>query len=205
MNRHVKCVLVSATIATAVFALSAIGWRAHLVMVQEVALRPRPLAPAILLAIPLILAAVLIAAERHLAGYKPGISQDNPRHTQAALLFSYLFVAVCTAWMGLLYVERRPPGGEVLSRYAVVLLGMAMAVRGNFFAKLSPPLMEPPVDSAAWTRFARQMARVSVATGLTLIACAVGLPLGALFLACLVMAVLLVATNLILRRQAKFR
>ena len=203
MNHHVKYVLVMATIATAAFALSAIGWRIHLVVVQEVALRPRPLAPLILLAIPIILAGVLLAAERQLADYKPGISQDNPRHTQAALIFTYLFVAACTAWMGLLYVERPPPGGEVLIRYAVTLLGAAMAVRGNFFAKLSPPPLEPPVDSAAWTLFARRMARVSVAAGLGLIAAAISLPLSALFIASLTAGPLLVAINLVLRRQMK--
>ena len=37
----------------------------------------------------------MVAADRHLATYRPGVSQDNPRHTQAALILSFLFVAAC--------------------------------------------------------------------------------------------------------------
>lgn len=196
MNRHVTFALVIAVITTTLLAVAAIGWRIYLVEALGVELRPRPLAPLILLAVPAILAAVLIASSHHLAAHVPGISEDNPRHMQAALLLNFLFVTVCQAWMGLLYVERPPPGGETAIRFAVVLIGVAIAVRGNFFAKLSPP-SSPAISNqgGAWTRSALQVGRICTGLGAALVACGILLPLRPLLLACLAgaIALLLVA------------
>lgn len=189
MNRRVMFALVMAVIATVLLAVAAIGWRIYLVEAVGVELRPRPLAPLILLAVPAILAAVLVASWRHLAAHIPGISEENPRHMQTALVLNFLFVTVCQAWMGLLYVERPPPGGETAIRFAVVLIGVAMAVRGNFFAKLSPPnSRDISNQGGVWTRSALRVGWMSVGLGAAFVACGVLLPLRPLFLACLASA-----------------
>lgn len=203
MNRHVRFLLAACVLASLAFALAAIGWRLHLVQGLGLPLRPRPLAPYILLAVPVILAAVLVAAERHLAGFRPGVSQDNPRHTQAALLFAFLFTAVCQAWMGLLYVAASPPQGETLIRFAVALLGVAGAVRANFFAKLSPPEVDRPYDRAAWSRAALRTGWTAALVGLALVAAAMTLPLALLFAACLAAGAVLVGLNLALHRSLR--
>ena len=206
MNRHVKFTLVMATIAAALLAFAAIGWRIYLVQVGGLDLRPRPLAPLILLCVPAVLAAVLIGSARHLAAHKPGISEDNPRHIQAALLVNFLIVTVAQAWMALLYVVEPPPGGEAAVRFAVVLVGVAMAVRGNFAAKLSPPNIEGvSLRDGAWTRSALQLGWMSVAIGIALVACAALLPLPALFVVCLVAGLALVLAGAVHRRSARVR
>ena len=205
MNRHVKFILVAAILASLGFALAAIGWRVRLVQNLGLTLRPRPLAPFILLAVPAVLALVLWRAERHLAEHIPGVSEENPRHLQASLVFAFVFTALCTAWMGLLYVAARPPEGAQVVRLAVGLLGLTVALRGGLFAKLAPPALERPFDRAAWTRAALRRGWGAVGVGLVLIAAAALLPLKALFFACLAAALALVMLGLALRRAVRAR
>lgn len=175
MNRHVRLALITAVATTAIIAVAAVSWRIYLIEGQGVLMRPRPLAPIILLAVPLILLAILVAAVRHLASYKPGISEGNPRHIQAALLFQFLFVTGCQAWMASLYVGRPPTGSDTAIRLAVLLLGVAMAVRGNFVPKLGPPPPSARLIEDRWTRTA-------LWTGRALGLIGASLAVGALFL-----------------------
>lgn len=205
MNRHVTFVLVAAILASLVFALAAIAWRFHLVHNLGLTLRPRPLAPFILLAVPVVLGLVLWRSERHLAEHIPGVSEENPRHLQAGLVFAFVFTALCTAWMGLLYVAARPPEGEHLVRLAVGLLGLTVALRGSQFTKLAPPALERPFDRNAWTRAALRLGWGAVVVGLVLAAAAGLLPLKPLFFACLAAALVLAGLGVALRRAVRAR
>lgn len=202
MNRHVKFVLVMATVATFAVAVGAIAWRVHLVGTLGLDLRPRPLAPAILLATPLFLAIALGVTARRLAAFKPGISGDNPRHIQATLLILFPFVALCEGWMGFLYVETQLPGSDAFLRFAIVFLGVMMAVAGNFYAKLSPPSVEG-LDRAGWTRAALRTGWGSVIVGAALVICALTLPLKVLFAVCLGAAVVLIGLAVVQRRALR--
>lgn len=73
MNRHVRLALIMAVATTAIIAIAAVAWRAYLIEGQGVIMRPRPLAPVILFAVPLIL--------RH-----PRCSRPTPRVVQAGNL-----------------------------------------------------------------------------------------------------------------------
>lgn len=202
MNRHVKFVLLMTTLVTLAIAIAAIAWRVHLVGTVGLDLRPRPLAPAILLATPLFLAIALRVTARRLAALKPGISEDNPRHIQATLLILFAFVALCEGWMGLLYVEARLPQGDTFARSAIVFLGVMMAVRGNFYAKLSPPAVDG-LNEAGWTRAALRTGWGSVVVGLALAVCALILPLKILFAVCLGAAVVLIGLGSVQRRALR--
>jgi len=203
MNRHVKFVLFTAVLASLVFALAAIGWRIHMVHNLGLELRPRPLAPFILLAVPAVLAVILWRSDRLLAEHGPGVSDENPRHLQASLIFTFVFTALCTAWMGLLYVAARPPEGELLIRLTVGLMGLSVAIRANLFAKLSPPALDRPFNRDAWSRAALRAGWGSVGIGLVLIAAAAVLPLKPLFFACLAGAAALILLSLALRRAVR--
>lgn len=94
---------------------------------------------------------------------------------QAALLFQFLFVTGCQAWMAYLYVGSPPTGGDTAIRLAVLLLGVAMAVRGNFVPKLGPP---PPSSRIIEDRWAQTALWTGRALGLI----GASLAVGALFL-----------------------
>jgi hypothetical protein len=200
MNRHVKLALWTAVAAMLLLAAAAIGWRMHLEELGGVKLPHRPLAPLILLAIPAVMAVILVISARNLDARIPGISEDNTRYVDATMVFLYLFVVVCEAWMGFLYVGGALPGGETTVRGFGVLLGVGMAVRGNFLGKLSPPAVKNPPDPAAWHRLARRMGLTLLLTGVVLTACAITLPLRSLLAVYLVAWLVPVGLSVIQRR-----
>lgn len=201
MNRHVRLALIMAVATTAIIAIASVAWRAHLIEDQGIVMRPRPLAPVILLAVPLVLLGILVAAGRHLASYKPGISEGNPRHVQAALLVQFLFVTGCQAWMAYLYVGRPPTGGDTAIRLAVLFLGVAMAVRGNFVPKLGPPPSSSRLIESRWTRTALWTGRVLGLIGASLAVGALFLPAPLLWLVLAPGAVALIGLCLWQRRM----
>lgn len=201
MNRHVRLVLIMAVATTAMIAIAAIAWRVYLIGGQGLVMRPRPLAPVILLAVPVVLLGILVAAGRHLASYKPGISEGNPRHVQAALLFQFLFVTGCQAWMAYLYVERPAVGGDTPIRLAVLLLGVAMAVRGNFVPKLGPPPPSLRLIESRWTRTALRTGRALGLIGACLAVSALFVPAALLWLVLVPVAVALIGLWLWQRRM----
>lgn len=203
MNRHVKLVLWVAVAVMVATAIAAIAWRAQIPASLAAQLRPRPLAPFILLAVPLILAGTLVISVRNLDARIPGVSEDNTRHVEGAMVFLFLFVAACQAWMAFMYVGAILPGGDTIIRGAVVLLGVAMAVRGNFVAKLSPPAVQVPPDPAVWGRMARRMGRALVAIGSLLTVCALVLPPRPLVVVMMALTVLLLGMSWAHRKAMK--
>ena len=201
MNRYVKGVLVACVVLMFLIGGGAVllRWLAPDLVAQG-PLPHRPLGPLFLLGFPAAMAAILVATLRQMAAYIPGISEDNRRHVQGALVFLHLCVVVCMAWIAFLYLGARPPFGEIVVRLIAVLFGVSMAVRGNFVAKLSPPPLKTPPDPAVWGRMARRTGRVLVALGSVLAVCAVILPLRGLLPALFVALVVLIGLSLAQRR-----
>ena len=200
MNRWVKLVLWTAVAAMLVMAVSAIVWRMQIPVTEAGRLPQRPLAPFILVAVPALFAVILVLTTRSLDARIPGISEDNTRHVQGAMVFFFLFVVACQAWMAFLYLGTILPGGDTFVRAAVVLSGVAMAVRGNFIGKLSRPAVKNPPDLGVWGRMARRMGLTLVALGSALAACAIVLPLRPLFFVMMATAAILVGISVAHRR-----
>ena len=200
MNANAKQILWGAVAVMSVLAVAAIAWRLQMPAAEAAQLRPRPLGAIILLSIPAIFAVLLVISARRLDARIPGISEDNTRHIQGAMVFLFLFMAACQAWLGFMYVGGVVAGGETVVRGAVVLAGVAMAVRGNFVGKLSPPAEADPPDPALWGRAARRMGLSLVAVGTLLTICAMALPLRTLFFVLMGAAVVLVGMRFAHRR-----
>lgn len=200
MNRYVKIGLWTTVAGMIVLAGAAIAWRMTMPAEAAAGLPDRPLAPFILLAIPAIMTVMLVISARNLDARIPGISEDNTRYVEASLVFFYLFVAACQAWMGFLYVGGVLPGGEMVMRGFGVLLGIGMAVRGNFMGKLSRPPVKDPPDPAIWHRLARRMGFTLLLAGVVLTACAILLPLRSLLPVYLVAWLVPVGLTVIQRR-----
>lgn len=195
MNRYVKQVLVAAVTCMLALAVGAIAWRMQIPAADLGRLPHRPLGPVILMAVPAAFATILVLSARHLAARIPGISEDNTVHVQSTLVFLFVLVTACQAWMAFLYVGAILPDRDTFVRAAGVLSGVGMAVRGNFVGKLSPPGLQDPPDPAVWGRMARRTGWLLVAIGITLAACAILLPLLPLFLVFMVAAAGLVAVS----------
>jgi hypothetical protein len=200
MNRYVKLGLWTAVATMLALAVAAIGWRTQVEGLEGVTLPHRPLAPVILLAVPLVMGVILRISARNLDARIPGISEDNTRYVEASMVFLFLLVVLCQAWMGFLYVGGALPGGETLLRGLGVLMGVGMAVRGNFMGKLSRPGVKDPPDPAAWHRLARRMGLTLLLTGVALTACAITLPLRSLLAVYLVAWLVPVGLTVIQRR-----
>lgn len=196
MNRYVKQALWGAVAVMFALAIAGIAWRLQMPPAEAAKLRPRPLGPVILLAIPAIFAILLVISTRRLDARTPGVAQDNSRHVQGAMVFSFLFMVACQAWIAFMYAGGVAPGGEVVVRGAVVLAGVAMAVRGNFIGKLSPPAVVDAPDPALWGRMARRLGLSLVGVGSLLAICAVTLPLRALFFVLMGTAVVLMGIGM---------
>ena len=203
MNRRVKQLLWSAVAAMFAVAIAAIAWRPQMPEADAALLRPRPMGPLILLAIPTIVAVMLVISASKLDARSPGLAKDNTQHVQGAMVFLVLFMAACQAWIAFMHIGGVAPGGETLVRGAVLLSAVAMAVRGNFVGKLSPPAVADPPDPALWARAARRMGLGLVALGSLLTVCALVLPLRSLFFVLMGMAAILVGMSFAHRATIK--
>ncbi|WP_340645709.1 hypothetical protein [Phenylobacterium sp.] len=191
-----KQVLGGAVAMMLIVALAAIAWRLQMSPEDAGKLRPRPLGPLILLSIPAIFAVLLAISARKLDARDPEISQDNTRHVQGAMVFSFLGMVACQAWIAFMYVGGEMPGGDTPVRGAVVLVGVAMAVRGNFVGKLSPPAGAGSICLAVWARAARRMGLSLVLLGTLLTVGALALPLRPLFAMLMASAVVVVVISI---------
>ena len=203
MSRRVKQVLWGAIAIMFAVAIVSIVWRLQLPAPEAAKLRPRPLGPLILVSIPAILAGMLVISLRTLDARIPGRSQDNTRHVQGAMVFAFFFMVACQGWIAFMYAGGVVPGGEMGVRGAVVLAGVAMAVRGNFMGKLSAPAVADPPDPATWGRTARRMGLSLVVVGSLLAICAMTLPLRPLFFVLMAAALILVGISITHRSATK--
>ncbi|MFC3076794.1 hypothetical protein ACFODL_01695 [Phenylobacterium terrae] len=205
MNRIVRLLLVAIVVELALVAAGALAWRAH--AGQLAADLQRPLRPLVLLAIPVSAATLLILAHRLFAAERMRLAEDHARHLQGALVFWFVFLAAVQAWAARLYLNAEPPAldGASYLRLVCVLVGVAMAIRGNFFAKLSPPTGADAPAPAVWTRTALRIGWGLTLTGAVLAASGLLLPPRPLFLVFLGSAPILIGLSLYQRRALRRR
>lgn len=204
MNRIVQLALTLLAVEMTAVAVGGVvwGWRAGLIADGD--LRQR-LTAAFLLVFPAFAWAVLAWAPRRLASERPRLSDDHRRHLQAALLFQMIVLAAAQAWIVNVYAGLAPPplDRETFARLAFVLMGVAMAVRGNFVAKVSPPSGEGAPDPGAWTRLQLRTGWVMTILGAATVACALALPVRTLVPVALVVGAALAGLSLMQRGMAR--
>ena len=126
---------------------------------------------------------MIVFMDRQLASTRPRWSDDTRRHVQSAALMWYPLLAAWWAWIALRTYELVPPsplGRESFLRALVVFMGVALAVRGNFFGKLAPPTGDRAPDPGLWTRSALRTGWGLALLGLVLVVSGIALPIRAL-------------------------
>lgn len=205
MNRNVRLVLTLLAAETSVAAVGAITWAWRAGTLGEGDLRQR-LLPAFLIVFPAVMWGVLAWAPRRLASTRPRLADDHRRHLQGALAFWFLVLAAAQGWLVYRYIGGPPPlDRESFARLTVILVGVAMAVRGNFFAKVTPPTGEAAPDPAVWSRASRRTGWVMALMGAILVTFAVTLPVRWLVVAALATAPVLIWLSLSQQRATRSR
>ena len=204
MNRIVKLILLLLAIETSAGAAGAIAWAWRAGVIGEGDLRHQ-LLPVFLLVFPLIAWGVLAWASRRLAADRPRLAEDHRRHLQGALVFHMLVLALAQGWLIYGYVDAGPPplDRESFARLAFILMGVALAVRGNFVAKVSPPTGEGAPDAGAWTRSLLRSGWLMTLAGAAMVVCALALPVPALVLLAPLVALALIAIGQAHRRAVQ--
>jgi hypothetical protein len=155
-----------------------------------------------LIFIPLFAAFSAGVAARQLASTRPRWSEDHRRHVQGAMLVWFVVLLAAQGWTARLLVAGSPPiDRSFFIRAVVLLIGMGAAVRGNFWAKLSPPSGEGAPAPAVWTRTVLTAGWALVALGIVLIIGAFTLPLRPLFYLLLAAAPVLLTVGVFQRRR----
>ncbi|HJV42637.1 hypothetical protein [Caulobacter sp.] len=173
MSHHVRFVLALITLASLVAAVGALGWRwREAGDVAAIFAGPKPMRPVILLAMPFVLAGLLSFSVHAQAGRKPGRYEAG--FVGLTLVTHFGLLAAIQVWMTVTYLGDAAPDREFVTRLLTAFMGLGMAVRGNFFAKLALPAEDP---TGSWSRISRRTAVILVLTGLSLAACAIALPM----------------------------
>jgi hypothetical protein len=180
MNRHVKFTLALITVASLVIAVGALAWRWLETGDPGAIFGAKPLRPVFLLGATAMLGAILLHGDRILSTYRSGVSDELPRFWNLTLVINFLVVLALQTWLAAVYMGAVRPDRDFVLRLASAFMGLAMAVRGNFFAKLPAPGEDA---DGAWSRAARRTGLTLVLLGLALTACAVALPIKGVVLA----------------------
>ena len=204
MNRTLESALRLLSVATSgVAAIVAVwAWREGLFVQGD--LRQR-LAPGLIAFVPALMWGLLVWAPPKLATARPRLSDDHRSHLQGALGFWFIALAAIQGWVAYNYLRLGPPPlePETFARLAFVLMGVAMAVRGNFVAKLAPPVGDGAPDEAAWTRSMLRTGWAMALIGIAMLIGAMVLPVRMLALSAFVVAPALVAVSLAHRRATR--
>lgn len=179
MNRYVRQALALMVVASLAAAIGALLWRwREAGDITAVFAGPKPFRPAMLLAMPVVLAGLLAFADYAQSDHKP--SRYEAGFVGLTLVCHFGLVLALQAWMTLVYLDAASLDREFVVRLAVAILGLAMAVRGDVFAKRPAPGDDHTGD---WGRTTRGNGRGMVLLGLALTACGVTLPLSGLLAA----------------------
>ena len=173
MNRSLKSISILTTVASLVCSVGALAWRwqeaGDFAAIFE---GPKPFRPFIILAMPAVLAGLLAFTEHGLARQEPRLSREGRSFVSFTLLTHFALLVALQTWMIATYLGQIRPDPEFMTRLAAAFMGIAMAVRANFFAKLRAPTAD---FSGEWARATRRSAIALVLAGLALAACAVTL------------------------------
>ena len=181
MNRSLKSISILTTVASLVCSVGALAWRwqeaGDFAAIFE---GPKPFRPLIILAMPAVLAGLLIFTEHGLARQESRLSREGRWFVSFTLLTHFTLLVAIQAWMIATYLGQIRPDPEFVTRLAAAFMGLAMAVRANFFAKQRAPTADL---SGEWARTTRRSAIALVLAGLALTACAVTLSIQGLMTA----------------------
>lgn len=177
MNRAVNLFLIAVAIETSVVASGVLAWAISAGLASDDVVR-RPLMLAFLFVFPVTTWGALVWAGRQLVSMRPQLAPDHKRHLQGQLCLYFVVLAGMQAWLANLYVGASPPplDRETFARLTFVFMGVSMAVRGNFAAKISPPTGEGAPDPGAWTRSVLRTGWVMTLLGTVLVVSGIALP-----------------------------
>lgn len=181
MNRSLKLVALLVVVASFALSVAALAWRwREAEDVAAIFAGPRPFRPVIILALPAVLAGLLVFTDLGLARQEPRITREGRWFVSFTLLTHCVLLVAIQVWMIATYLGPIGPDPVFVTRLLTAFMGLAMAVRANFFAKLRGPDSDVTGD---WARTSRRSAILLTLAGLALTACAVTLPMPALIAA----------------------
>jgi hypothetical protein len=129
--------------------------------------------------------------QRRIVAQQPSVTEDRRRFQRTSLLVVALFIVGIQAWLAAGVVTGVPPGGEFALRLILALVGVFLALVGNFQAKLGPPTGPDAPDPGLWTRSMLRHGWTAVLGGLLIVAGAALLPVGLIFWAMVVVVAVL--------------
>lgn len=200
MPRSLKLASVMIVLASLVCALAALAlrWR-EAGDLAAIFAGPRPVRPLIILATPFAIAGLLAFADRAMNRPPAHMTAQGRWFVGFSMLTHVALLVAVQAWMIATYLGSARPDPEFVTRLACAFMGLAMAVRANFFAKLRGPDADAAGD---WARTTRRSAIALTLTGLSLALSAVTLPMPALIAALAAVFALVLALSRVQRRAA---
>lgn len=202
MNRTVHLALRAMAAAMSLVAIAALAWKwsdnggAFLSDRRQLGMS------LMLIFIPLFAAFSAEIAARQLNSTQPRWSEDHRRHVQGAMVFWFVLVLAAQGWTARLLIAGSPAiDRSIFIRALVLLIGLSVAVRGNFWAKLSPPSGEQAPAPATWTRTVLSAGWALTVVGAVLAVGAFTLPLRPLLCLLLAAAPALLAIGVFQRRR----
>lgn len=172
MTRNAQFLLALMTAASLVLAVGTLAWRwQEAGDLAAIFAGPKPFRPVMLMAMPAMLLGLMVLIDRAMAGET--FNRYGQGFVALTMATNFAVLLGMQAWMAVVYLDFATPDGAFVTRLLAAFLGLGMAVRGNFFAKLSPPVEDP---TGAWARTTRRTGLILVLLGLVVAACAVSLP-----------------------------
>jgi hypothetical protein len=192
--------------ATSITALAAVGraWRTGALAAEGFR---QPLLVAWSLLIPVVMWSVLAWTVRRFASDRPELAPDHKRHLQGALGVWFVVLTALEGWLAYNFLRLGPPplDRESFARLAFVVMGVAMAVRGNFVAKVSPPTGAGAPDPGRWTRSMLKTGWTLTLIGAAMVIGAMVLPVRLLALSPVLIAPALITAAVAQRRALRTR
>lgn len=198
MSGTVKLVVIAAVVEMLLVAAGAVGWRVWMMG----GLEPSHLRRAALLGlVPVMLLVPLRIYARRLASDTPRLSDSHRRYMESGLTSVAVLAVAAHGFMAWRFLVETPLNRDDVVRAAVVFVGVYVAVRGNFAAKLDPPTGAGAPPAGVWTRGVLNLGWLMVAMGVAVVVCAITLPLKAVMFAALAVGVLMAGMEVSLRRR----
>lgn len=120
---------------------------------------------------------------RRMIAQEPRHTDDHRRFQQVSLLVAGLFAVGVQAWLAAGTILGAPPGREFGLRLLIALVGVFLAVVGNFQAKVGAPTGDGAPDPGVWTRAMLRHGWTAVLAGALIVIGAAFLPVRLMFIA----------------------
>jgi hypothetical protein len=198
MNRILRALALGAAAEMSLVSVIALAWKAQQAGGLNAAQLERSF-PVNLVLLPLALVIAVAAIGRRTAN-RESLSIDHAHFLWTGLATVAASAAAFHGFLTHAFVTDASVDKDKVLRIAVLLLGVFLVVRGNFFAKLDPPAKAPPSITAAWTKGTLSIGWFAVAVGAAMIVAAFVVPGSALTASIAASGVALAAAECALRR-----